>query len=165
MLLTRTLLGTLIAAQSTVPAVTSLPGSDKPDYVTRSVRGRVVWMSDALKRFHGVTLVPEAKEHLLALQTPEAELFPIVEDTRGRSLRVDERLREMDLELLVRQYEKTPMLQVIRIYQWDDGKKYLIDYWCDVCAITMFQSGPCDCCHDANQLRRRLVNERGDVRP
>ena len=78
-----------------------------------------------------------------------------MEDARGRSLRIDKRLRAMDLELLVRRYHGSPMVQVIRIYEWGEDGKYIVDYWCDVCAIPMFQAGPCDCCQEANRLRKR----------
>jgi len=86
-----------------------------------------------------------------------------MEDTRGRSLRIDQRLREMDVELLVRRYEGPPMIQIIRVYERRNDRKYIVDYWCDVCAIVMFQSGPCDCCQAPNRLRKRPVDDQGLV--
>jgi hypothetical protein len=133
-------------------------GEPEP-YVTESIRGQVVWMADALEQRFGIGLVREAREHLLALQTTDGRLLPIMEDVRGRSFRMDDRLREMDLELLVRHYEQPPMIQVIRVYEIQDGEKYILDYWCDVCAIVMFQLGPCDCCQATNHLRKRPADD------
>lgn len=147
--------------QATVSSASNTPAAGQAEYVTQSIRGRVEWMSVALKRRLGVTVVPEAKERLLTLETTDGQLLPILEDARGRSFRIDKRLREMDVELLVRRYKQSPMLQVIRIYEFEKDKKVIVDYWCDVCAIVMFELGPCDCCQDTNRLRKRPSDEHG----
>jgi len=131
------------------------PTEPRPKFTTESVHGRVVWLAEALERRYRVQSVPEAAQRTLALQTRDGQLHPLVEDLRGRSFRKDQRLRDMDLELLVRRYEGSPTLQVLRIYEVQKDSKYLVDYWCDVCAITMFEDGPCDCCQDHNRLRKR----------
>ncbi len=128
-------------------------------YRTESIRGHVMWMSEALNRVLGITSVPEAKERILAIETAEGDLLPIVEDLRGRAFRTDQRLREMQVELSVRRYDATPMVQIVKIHEIQDGKKYVVDYWCDVCAIVMFEMGPCACCQDDNRLRKRLVED------
>ena len=102
---------------------------DRRPYVTESIRGRVVWLAEGLDQIYGITVVPEAKERGLALETTDGRLLPLVEDVRGQSFRLDRRLRQMDVELLVRRYEGLPMLQVIRVYDLKNGKKYLVDYW------------------------------------
>ena len=61
------------------------------------------------------------------------------------------------MELSVRRYKQHPMLQVIRVYELDQDEKFEVDYWCDVCAIVMFEKGFCACCQDDNRLRRRIV--------
>lgn len=124
---------------------------------TESIRGRVVWLAEALKTQFGISTVPEAAERALAIQTVDGALLPIVEDIRGHSFRTDVRLREMSVELFVRRYQQHPMLQILRIYELKDGKRYEVDYWCDICAIVMFETGPCACCQDDNRLRKRLV--------
>ena len=138
---------------------TTKPRNDRPEYHRESLRGRVVWMAEALERRYGITSVPEAKDHILAIETVDGDLLPIVEDLRGRSFRTDERLRAIDVELLVRRYEAVPMVQILKIHEIKDGKKYVIDYWCDICSIVMFETGPCACCQDDNRLRKRLVDE------
>jgi hypothetical protein len=130
---------------------------EKPKTTTLSLRGRVVWMAEALERRFGIQMVPEAAEQMLALETPGGELYPIVEDVRGRSFRKDQRFRKSDVELLVRRYEGSPMIRVIRIYAWKEGGKFELDYWCDICAISMYEVGPCDCCQEPNRLRERRV--------
>lgn len=158
----------LMLATATSLADEKPAGGDKdaqPGYTTKSLQGRVVFMADALQRLHGVSTVPEAKERIIALETPEGKLCPLVEDKRGRSFRLDERLMGTPMELLVRQHEGSPAIQVIRIHTLEDGKKYLVDYWCDICAITMFELKPCDCCQGPIRLRKREVTDDGEVLP
>ena len=126
---------------------------------TESIRGRVVWLAEALERRFGIQTVPEARERVLALETEKGRLFPLVEDLRGRSFRTDKRLREIHVQLLVRRHAGSPTVQVIRVHEVRDGEIYIVDYWCDVCAIVMFEQGPCACCQDDNRLRKRLVKE------
>ena len=153
--------GTTGIVQVQAQPATKTPTADQAEYATQTIQGRVVWMSEALKRRFGINLVPEAKERLLALDTTDGKLLPILEDARGRSFRVDKRLREMEVELLVRRYKQLPMLQVIRVYEIKKDRKLIVDYWCDICAIVMFELGPCDCCQDTNRLRKRPSDEYG----
>ena len=138
-------------------------GEATAHYHTESLRGQVVWLADALERRFGVKTIPEAKEHILALEAKEGHIFPIVEDLRGHSFRTDERLKTMQVELLVRRYRGSQLIQVVRIYEIKDDAKNLIDYWCDVCSIVMFETGPCECCQDHNRLRKRLVDKGGNL--
>ena len=137
----------------------------KTRFVTKSLRGRVVWLASALSERHGLVIVPAARERVLALKTAHGHLHPIIEDERGRSFRRDKRLREMDVELLVRQYEGLPMVQVIRTHAVDDQGKYELDYWCEICAISMVELKVCDCCQGPTELRRRKVEAKKAQRP
>lgn len=128
------------------------------DFKTELIRGKVQWLAAALKEDFGISTVPEISEHMLALKTKDGELFPIVENSRGRAFRKDERLRKMDVEIVARRYAKQPLIQVLRIYELDGGKKFEVDYWCDVCAIPMYETGPCSCCQDHNRIRKRKVD-------
>ena len=87
----------------------------------------------------GVPSVPEARERILALQTSASDLVPLLEDVRGRAFRRDERLREMNVELVVRRYRNTPAVQIIRVIEVTKDGRYEIDYWCEVCSIAMFE--------------------------
>ena len=177
----------LISATFSVAALTSAGASpqDKPDtgdasevaassnpetarqdttaraaYETKTLRGEVVWMADALERRFDVTTVPEAEDRILALETEDGALFPIVEDLRGRAFRKDDRLRDRPVELLVRQFKDSPMIQVVRLYALKEDGKYELDYWCDICAIAMFELKACDCCQGPIELRERKVDQR-----
>ncbi len=133
--------------------------TEKARHITKELRGRVVWMADALAERYGIAMVAEARERVLAFKTADGHLYPIMEDLRGRSFRRDKRLREMDIELLVRQYERSPMVQVIRVYAVDEHGKYEVDYWCEICAIDMYELKVCDCCQGPTELRRRKAQE------
>lgn len=129
-------------------------GEDR--FETELLRGRIVWMAEALERRFGIQTVPEARQRLLALETADGGLHPIAEDIRGRAFRRDERLRELaDCELLVRRFHGSPMIQVIRLYSHEDDTRYELDYWCEICAITLFELKACDCCQGDIELRRR----------
>ncbi len=137
--------------------VTKETKKPEADYRNELLRGRVVWLAEALNSQFGITTVPEVAEHGLAIQTNDERLVPIVENLRGRAFRKDPRLREMDLEILVRRYERQPFVQVVKIFEVEGERRHEIDYWCDVCAIIMFEYGPCSCCQDQNRLRKQLV--------
>jgi hypothetical protein len=129
--------------------------ADKPPYQTETLRGRVVWLAAALQQQYGIHSVPEAKERMLALQTDAGQIVPLVEDIRGRSFRLDPRLRKPKLELVVRRFDGSPAVQVIRIYELAADGKYELDYWCEICSIAMFELKACDCCQGEIDLRRR----------
>lgn len=147
------------SAESSSGGETATQNGEAP-FTLKRVRGKVVYLVAAVQRRFGVKAVPEARERILALQTPDGRYRPLFEDVRGRSFRKDKRLRGIDLELLVRQYEGSPLLHVIQVFALEDGKKYELDYWCDICAIAMFELKACDCCQGPIELRRRLVEEK-----
>ena len=136
-------------------SLNSTQSGDAANYTTVTLHGRAVWMAAALKRRFDISSVPEARQRLLALETSDGTLHPIVEDVRGRSFRTDERLRDIDLELIVRRYNGSPMIRIVRVYERKKDGKYLIDYWCDLCAISTIEKGPCACCQEPCELRRR----------
>ncbi len=136
---------------------------DQPVHRTELIRGKVVWTANALKSEFGISTVREVAENSLAILTADGTLIPIVENLRGRAFRKDPRLREMEVEILARRHQKQPLIQILRLYQIDDGQRYEVDYWCDVCAIVMYETGPCACCQDDNRLRKRLVEAQGEL--
>jgi hypothetical protein len=88
------------------------------------------------------------------LETREGELLPIVPDWRGRAFFQDERLRDRPVDLLVQRRPKSPYLQVLSIYTFDDaGARQLTDYWCDICSIPMYEIKDCECCQGPIRLR------------
>jgi len=117
-----------------------------------------VFLAEAMETETGVRSVPEAKDRILALKTEGGEVAPLLEDSRGRAFRRDERLRQMKVELLVRRYRNSPLAQIIRVYEVAPDGRYEIDYWCDICAIAMVEKKDCECCQGPVELRRRKVD-------
>lgn len=129
-----------------------------PTFTTETIAGRVVFHNEVFEKQTGVPAVVEARETLLALQTPSGQLIPLLEDIRARAFRRDERLRAMEVELVVRRYPHSPLVQIIRVIERaGDGQRYDIDYWCEICAIAMFEKKDCECCQGEVELRRRKV--------
>lgn len=141
---------------SSTAAPTGKSPSAKPAYETFRIRGRIVWMAEALERRFKIRSAKEARERVLALETAQGVLYPLVEDVRGGSFRKDKRLRAFkDVELVVRRHRGSPMVQVVRLYAHQKDGPHLVDYWCDICAITMYELKACDCCQGPIELRLR----------
>jgi hypothetical protein len=131
--------------------------SDLPPYTQGSFQGRVRWLDEVLRERFKIETGPEGEHTSVVLVTDQGTIHPLVPNTRGRGFMKDGRLRDVELELYVRRYEGSPLLQVIRVYLLREDGKLEVDYWCDVCAITMFEMKRCECCQDDNRLRLRLV--------
>jgi hypothetical protein len=138
--------------------------AEKPAFRNESLRGRAVWLAEALKDRFGVETDKDAVRSVVALATTDGRLLPIVKDFRGRGFYSDARLREMDLELLVRTFEGASSIQVVRVYSIKDGAKYEVDYWCDICSIPMYELKECECCQGEIRIRQRLVEKRDPAR-
>jgi hypothetical protein len=153
-------LATTAHAQTTdTSEASALPESSQNErFETLWLRGQVDWLADVLKRRFDVQTVDEARQRTLALETADGEVYPLVEDIRGRGFRRDERLRNIPLEVFVRKYRGSPALQVIRVLEIRKDGKYVVDYWCDICAIEMYELKPCDCCQGAIELRHRKIS-------
>ena len=139
------------------------PGSKQPEptaqYETLSLRGKIVWLSEALSRRYGIAVDPDAAKFDIALEGKDGTLTPIVKDFRGRGFHLDPKLHTIDWELLVRKFPGSPFVQVVRTYAWRDGKKYEFDYWCDICAIPMYELKECECCQGPIRFRFREAGE------
>ncbi|MCI0361442.1 MAG: hypothetical protein L0211_23415 [Planctomycetaceae bacterium] len=149
----------LIAAVIALAFSHQARAADPLPFKLETYRGHVVFLNDALAKRYGITTVPEAADRSLALQTADGALVPIVEDVRGRAFRVDERLRKPEVEILARKFQGVPAVQVIRLFEVTKDGKLELDYWCDICAISMVELKPCECCQGETVLRRRKVEE------
>ena len=132
-------------------------------YRSQSLRGRVVWMADVMLERYGIETDADAVHAQVALDADDGTLYPIVKDFRGRAFHVDERLRDVEMELLVRRYDGSPLVQVLRIYTLKPDGKYELDYWCDVCAIPMYELKECECCQGPIRIRERPVEKGSDA--
>jgi hypothetical protein len=133
----------------------------QPRHVTESLRGKVFWTAEALQERFGIESDPDSAESSVSLVTREGKVYPIVKDSRGRAFMVDGRLRNRDMELVVRRYEGSPFIQVLGIYTIKENRKYALDYWCDICAIIMYELKECECCQGPTRLREELVSDSG----
>ena len=134
------------------------PGKEAPAPVSskQTLKGRVVFLAEAIERRFGIKSVAEAKLRTLAMECRDGRLIPLVEDLRGRAFRIDPRLRAFDeVELLVQRHPLSPAAQVIRLYARRDGERVEVDYWCEICSIAMFELKACDCCQGDIELRLR----------
>ncbi len=148
----------LVAAAVLLAAIASR-AEENPAFKTETIQGRVVYLAEALERKFAIKSADDAKERILAVETKDGTLVPLVEDTRGRAFRKDKHLREMNLELTVRRYEGSPAVQVIRVCELAKDGTYEVDYWCDVCSIVMVELKECECCQEPNVLRKQKVDK------
>lgn len=130
--------------------------SDKR-YTTEALRGKVVWLAEALERQFDLKTDDDVSHAVAALERSDGRLDPLLKDARGRAFYSDERLRGIEVELSVRRYAGSPMVQVVRVYTIKPDGKYELDYWCDVCSIAMYELKPCECCQAPIRLRERRV--------
>lgn len=126
-----------------------------------ALRGQVVWLGEALQRRFGIETDEDAAHSMVALETTDGRLVPLAKDFRGRGFYLDPRIRDIDLELLVRRHDGSPVVQVIRVYTVKSDGRYELDYWCDICSIPMYELKPCECCQAETRLRERKVNADG----
>lgn len=153
------LVGQSVAVADEAPAARPQGKSEKPPHENLSLRGKVVFLADALKRRFGIESDPDSVQQQAALETTEGQIYPLVKDARGRGFLADPRLRDVEMELLVRRYAGSPVVQVIRVYTLKESVKYELDYWCDVCAIPMYELKQCECCQGPIRIRERRVGE------
>ena len=154
------------AGEKAEPGATAKSGAreQRPAFASERLQGKVVWLADALQRRFGIVVDADARHAAVALETFDGQIVPIVKDARGRAFHLDPRLRDVPLELLVRRYEGSPVVQVIRMYRLRDDGKYELDYWCDICAIAMYELKSCECCQGETRLRERPVVD-GQTQP
>jgi hypothetical protein len=71
----------------------------------------------------------------------------------------------MEVELLARRLPGTSVVQIIQVVEVTKNGRFEVDYWCDVCAIAMFELKPCDCCQGEIELRRRPLAKQRPAAP
>jgi hypothetical protein len=152
----------LHAAPESKPAESSAADTSAERFSTESLRGRVVWLADALKQRYDIELDADVEHAMCALATDDGRLLPLVKDDRGRGFWLDERIRNIEVELLVRRFHDSPLIQVLRVYTLKPDGRYEFDYWCDTCSIPMFELKQCECCQGPIRVRERRVEEGAD---
>jgi hypothetical protein len=148
----------MLLATAAVPSAAPPPRTDEkpsaaPAPLKRELfRGKVVLLQEAL-RARGIKAYDE-QQMQVALDSEDGRLVPLISDWRGRAFFQDERLRNRRVELVGTMTPGVPFLQVLIVYTFDEqGRRQYTDYWCDICAIPMYEIKPCDCCQGDIRLR------------
>jgi hypothetical protein len=130
-------------------------GNEGDEPVKAIVSGKVVALGEALKQ-HGIKSYADEIKGQVVLVARSGEIVPIVPDWRGRAFYQDERLRNRPVDLVVNRRKGVPWVQVLSIYTFDEkGERNITDYWCDICAIPMYEIKDCECCQGPTRLRFR----------
>jgi hypothetical protein len=93
----------------------------------------------------------------LVLKADDGTSYPIVEDGASGMLFQDARLRNRPVRLTAHRESGTGKLQVVRVQTVKAGEVYDVDYWCEVCQISLDHPGQCYCCGDEVEFRERRV--------
>ncbi len=128
-----------------------------PKHRTVVLAGKVFPLAEALRRIGAAPGDPDQAQNQMVLLDSQGHIHPLLKDARGRAFWKDARLCRVPVELAVRQYQGSPYVQVIRILLVKQGQRYEVDYWCDVCAISMLELKECECCQGPTRLRLRKV--------
>jgi hypothetical protein len=116
--------------------------------------GKVVLLQDALKR-RGIKVAEEMKLQAV-LEKKSGELVPIAADWRGRAFFQDKKLRDRPVEIVGYRQPGIPYLQALIVYFPNrKGEREEFDYWCDICAIPMYEIKDCECCQGPSRHRSR----------
>jgi hypothetical protein len=127
-------------------------GSDKNAFYV----GKVVSLADVLAK-QGVKIDPD--QIVLALQTDDGKLYPLIKDDGARMFFKDAKLLNRPMRLTARLIPNSQFLQVIQVHSLINGKLHDVYYWCDICTIKRFEAGICDCCGEQMELRETPVKE------
>jgi len=152
------------SALATAPAGDEAEQNGKQDEPAKAIiSGKVLALGEAFKR-RGIKSYAEEIKDEVVLVTRAGELVPIVPDWRGRAFYQDERLRNRPVDLVVNRRKGVPWVQVLSIYTFDDeGTRNITDYWCDICAIPMYEIKECECCQGPTRLRFRPQELPADI--
>ncbi len=147
-----------IAASAAEAAPEAKPSAQKSSEKVEPRRdlfaGKVVLLQDALKR-RGIKVAEEMKLQAV-LETKSGELIPIAADWRGRAFFQDKKLRGRPVEIVGYRQPGIPYLQALIVYFPNKkGEREEFDYWCDICAIPMYEIKDCECCQGPSRHRYR----------
>jgi len=137
---------------ATIAIQAAEPGLPFDPYRTE-LRGEVVRLDVVLRREFKVQLPPDQPGPLLALKTADGTYYPLLRSDRGRAFFTDNRLLDRPMLLRIRKFPGIPTVQVIRVQSIKNGVLHDLDYYCDVCNISVPEIMQCPCCQADVQLR------------
>ncbi len=118
------------------------------DARTVSLRGRIVCLTEELDKRFNVLPDCDNRHHVYSLKTGDGKIHPLLPTDSAAAVWMDERFRQRELQITARAFPDTDHVEVIKLQSLLSGKLHDLYYYCDVCAITTFKPGPCECCQD-----------------
>ena len=166
----------LNAGELSAPKAESLPSAKTPDQAKPideagnassvkddskvvSLDGQAVFYGPALRKMLKLELVDDSLDKVVAFQTEDGRLIPILPTDSGLFFLRDERVRNRPMRITARVRDKVAGLEVITFHSLVDGKPNEIYYWCEICSIQMYHLKECDCCQGPIELREHPVGE------
>jgi hypothetical protein len=89
----------------------------------------------------------------ISLEGDDGTSHPLIEDAGSRMLFLDSRLRDRPVRLTA--IAGTRGLQVVHVQTITHDGICDVDYFCDICRISLTEPGPCYCCGEETKLRER----------
>ena len=141
------------------PASAQDPPKATPDAPSVSLRGRVVCLTEELRDRYQITPECDARGHVHSLKLADGKLHPFLPTDSAAAVWMDERYRTRDLQVSARRFPQTSYIEVIKFQSWSGGKLHDLYYFCDICNITVYKPGPCDCCQEPVEFRETLADD------
>jgi hypothetical protein len=148
--MTRRLYGLVAALVLVGVCVGQSPKTPAPTRAPQVFTGKVVPLAGA-KGKSGA----KPEDRGVALKADDGTTYPLVEDDTSRMLFVDSRLQNRPVRLTAFREPSTKGLRLVRVQTVKDGKPYDVDYWCEICFISLNYPGSCVCCGDETEFRER----------
>jgi hypothetical protein len=122
------------------------------------VRGRVVCLSEEMKRRHGAN-VPDKHEHDYGFKADLGQCYSLVRTPKAEALFVDTNLHQKVLLVKGRVFPQTQILEVTgNLHSISAGKTNELYYYCDICSIDTSFPGACLCCREPVRLVEEPIN-------
>lgn len=91
-----------------------------------------------------------------ALKTADGKLVLLAGDKDTVGVLKDQRLANTDFEVMG-EFDKAGQFAINPIYKralftYKDGRRLMVTYWCDICAIRTYTPGLCWCCRNETAL-------------
>lgn len=124
-----------------------------------SLRGTIVCLTEELDKRFNVLPNCDKQHHVYSLKAADGKIYPLLPTDSAAAVWMDERFRKRDLQITARSFPNTTYIEVIKIQSWLQAKLHDLYYYCDICAITAFKPGACECCQEPVEFRETLAKE------
>jgi hypothetical protein len=151
----REFIASSLLAAGALPFPASAQDRAKPsgEAKTVSLRGKVVCLTEELEKLYQIAPDCNTRGHVYTLKTAEGKFYPFLPVDTAAAIWMDERFRQRDLQVTARIFPATDFIEVIKLQSWRNGKLHDLYYFCDICYITAYKPGPCECCQEPVEFR------------